>query len=182
MLWSLYSRRPCDNCRSRRQRCDIPSPGAPCLLCVETGKQCTFLRERRKASTKKVDTELFKRELGESTSIGRPLSALTAYILRARSGQGTGLEPVALDDEAAVSEELFLVGTASERDALMLNTMTGAVIPGPNAERLPGIRLRTVALGVHFVFSQSLVQDGRNILDPLCSLIGDENVNTVLQA
>ncbi len=53
----------------------------------------------------------------------------------------------ALDDDAGQDEELFLAGTASERDALILNNLTN-----PPA---PGLRVRRVSPKITFVFYKS---------------------------
>lgn len=195
--FSLLTPRPCDNCRSRRQRCDIPRAGEACRLCVVTKKQCTFLRERRKAPSdlKKLaerEAELIQQmqqgsgvnggmaehrpSLSQHTSAesamtnptsaasspeppgGACLAHLTSYILSTRGPPLLVAEPVALDVEGdRDNEELYLVGTASERDALILNTMTESVGPSLVQTRpIPGVRLRTVAPNVHFVFYKSV--------------------------
>lgn len=60
---------------------------------------------------------------------------------------------LALDDEAAFDEELYLVGTASERDALILNTLTMEDSRStPGSSDIPGLRIRVVSPNVSFVF------------------------------
>ncbi|WWC88922.1 uncharacterized protein L201_003837 [Kwoniella dendrophila CBS 6074] len=74
---------------------------------------------------------------------------------------------LALDDEAAEDEELYLVGTASERDALVLNNLayddtTSIHSRGFQDDHrltppsIPGIRIRKVSSTVSFVFYKSL--------------------------
>lgn len=204
--------RPCDNCRSRRQRCDIPAAGEACRLCVITKKQCTFLRERRKAPSDLKKLAEREAELAAQMGKERPpllqnmstesaatnastgsspepanstcLAHLAAYILGARGASLVVAEPVALDAEGEADEELYLVGTASERDTLILNNMTESV--GPNlvqTRAIPGVRLRTVAPGVHFVFYKSVryTQDEGTWVT-LRDMVTPALVPTVLQA
>lgn len=239
--------RPCDNCRSRRQRCDIPRAGEACRLCVVTKKQCTFLRERRKAPSDLKKMAEREAELaaqlqatangantggndgsangstingltgsGESnerpplsqhtsgdtaltTSAGSSpepaggatLAHLASYILSVRGPSLLVAEPIPLDREGESDEELYLVGTASERDALILNSMTESVGPGSVHHsrtnlRMPGVRLRTVAPGVHFVFYKSVPcgnePDGESTWTALRDMVTPALVPTVLQA
>ncbi|KLT41590.1 hypothetical protein CC85DRAFT_118987 [Cutaneotrichosporon oleaginosum] len=205
--------RPCDNCRSRRQRCDIPRAGEACRLCVVTKKQCTFLRERRKAPSdlKKLaerEAELTAQLGKERTPRGQNSSAesaathastssspepgstaclahLTSYILSTRGAPMLVPEPMALDAEGDADEELYLVGTASERDALILNNMTDSVGPSLVQPRpIPGVRLRTVAPGVHFVFYKSMPYGSpdEGTWATLRDMITPALVPTVLQA
>lgn len=204
--------RPCDNCRSRRQRCDIPRAGEACRLCVVTKKQCTFLRERRKAPSdlKKLaerEAELAV-QLGKDQPLAHTSSAesaathastgsspepantaclahLTAYILSTRGTPLLVAEPVALDAEGDADEELYLVGTASERDALILNNMTESVSPTLVQTRpIPGVRLRTVAPAVHFVFYKSMAYGSQDesTWAALRDMVTPPLVPTVLQA
>ena len=64
---------------------------------------------------------------------------------------------LALDDEATHDEELYLAGTASEKDALILNNLTmGDSSFGPEATEVPGLRIRVVSPNVSFVFYKTL--------------------------
>ena len=66
---------------------------------------------------------------------------------------------VALDVDAAADEELYLLGTAFETDALMLNTMTDHLPRTSNPPRGPiGLRVRKVSFNppVSFIFYRSL--------------------------
>lgn len=81
-------------------------------------------------------------------------------IRQARQTQPVNIVPfipvishVALDDEAAHDEELYLAGTASERDALILNNLTmGDSVSAPGTTDVPGLRIRVVSPNVSFVF------------------------------
>ncbi|BEI88258.1 uncharacterized protein CcaverHIS019_0109760 [Cutaneotrichosporon cavernicola] len=204
--------RPCDNCRSRRQRCDIPRAGEACRLCVVTKKQCTFLRERRKAPSDLKKLAEREAELTAQMGKERPpfiqnnstesaatnastgsspepansacLAHLTAYILSTRGAPLLVAEPVALDTEGDADEELYLVGTASERDSLILNNMTESIGPSlVQTRQIPGVRLRTVAPGVHFVFYKSMpyTQD-EGAWAALRDMVTPALIPTVLQA
>ncbi|BEI80455.1 hypothetical protein CcaverHIS002_0109840 [Cutaneotrichosporon cavernicola] len=204
--------RPCDNCRSCRQRCDIPRAGEACRLCVVTKKQCTFLRERRKAPSDLKKLAEREAELTAQMGKERPpfiqnnstesaatnastgsspepansacLAHLTAYILSTRGAPLLVAEPVALDTEGDADEELYLVGTASERDSLILNNMTESIGPSlVQTRQIPGVRLRTVAPGVHFVFYKSMpyTQD-EGAWAALRDMVTPALIPTVLQA
>ncbi len=113
------------------------------------------------------------------------LAHLTSYILSTRGTPLLVPEPVALDAEGDADEELYLVGTASERDALILNTMTESVGPTLVQTRpIPGVRLRTVAPGVHFVFYKSMAYGSQDegTWAALRDMVTPALVPTVLQA
>lgn len=123
-------------------------------------------------------------------SSGTCLAHLTSYILSTRCSPLLVTEPVALDTEGeGDDEELHLVGTASERDALILSTMTESASPGSGVVQLrsiPGVRLRTVAPDVHFVFYK-IIPYGNEPSDEstwvaLRDMVTPALVPTVLQA
>jgi hypothetical protein len=104
-----------------------------------------------------------------ATSANPTCSSLITCIMECDPGGSLGVlrptagsadrEPQALDDEADDDEELYLVGTASERDALMLNALAGSTDmtePGIRPPRsIPGVRVRRVSPNVNFVFYKS---------------------------
>jgi hypothetical protein len=174
--------RPCDLCRSRRRRCIIPQFGQPCTVCVQAKSPCTFLWDRPKptihtqteppvhmqnnqtGSTSRLSpTTLISPINPTSNQTTSPL-ALAEFIRQVRQplkppSQDTSLYN-AIDDEAGDDEELYLVGTASERDALVLNSY--APTNGLSASTLifdspvPGLRVRQVSSDTWFVFYRSL--------------------------
>jgi hypothetical protein len=84
------------------------------------------------------------RKANRSSVVDLPLAALPS-------------SHVALDDEAAQDEELYLAGTASERDALILNNLTmGDSLVLPGVSEVPGLRIRVVSPKVSFVFYKTL--------------------------
>jgi hypothetical protein len=95
----------------------------------------------------------------------------------------------ALDEEADDDEELYLVGTASERDALILNTLADAVDhpdPATPAPRhVPGVRIRRVSPNVSFVFYKSapygLLSPRQASRSALYDIIGEDLVRQVLE-
>jgi hypothetical protein len=95
----------------------------------------------------------------------------------------------ALDDEADDDEELYLVGTASERDALVLNALTGPIEPSEStvgqSRSIPGVRIRRVSPNVSFVFYKSTPYGQENVDDrlwmSLTESIGIDNVPQVLE-
>jgi hypothetical protein len=96
-------------------------------------------------------------------------------------------DPVlALDDEAGDEYELYLVGTASERDALNLNSLTSGVVAqtplGPGDP--PGSQMRQVSPSITFVRyvtrpygAEDEIDNGPSAIE---TLIGLGNISAVL--
>ncbi|RSH80214.1 hypothetical protein EHS25_007224 [Saitozyma podzolica] len=103
------------------------------------------------------------------------------------------LDAPALDHEAADDEDLYLLGTASERDALVLNVMAGEDEDQSNspmrqnrATAFPGLRIHRVSPSVSFVFHKSHPY-GPEILDESAAwvklerLVGPHLADSILQ-
>jgi hypothetical protein len=259
----------------------IPRAGDPCVLCVQTGKACTFLKERRRRTPEKtldptpamgsqstMRTQTFTSPV-QSGNVARPERSVpleasmgpfqsqrgasqNVDFFAMRSGgnvpaQGINFSPIqsfppstqlgigymalstskrtldmvndvrrarhsapsrranpvasppdtldapALDHEAADDEDLYLLGTASERDALVLNVMAGEDGDQSNspmrqnrATAFPGLRIHRVSPSVSFVFHKSHPY-GPEILDESAAwvklerLVGPHLADSILQ-
>ncbi|WVR06755.1 hypothetical protein IAU60_003790 [Kwoniella sp. DSM 27419] len=100
--------------------------------------------------------------------------------------------PTALDDDAGEGEELFLAGTASERDALILNNLTSDSSSGTGHEvplnpPAPGLRIRRVSPKVSFVFYKSqpygpeILPEADTAWDQLERLIGSHLAENIVR-
>jgi len=116
-------------------------------------------------------------------SVTTTLSA-AKYLQSHRPTADDGLR--ALDLEAGEEEEVYLVSTASERDALMLNLLapTHRNAPLPS-NAVPGLKVRHVSPAIAFCYYATKPYDsptpGRAALDQLSELLGPANIDLVMQ-
>jgi hypothetical protein len=93
---------------------------------------------------------------------------------------------MALDDEAAHDEELYIAGTASERDALILNTLTAyETQAGTSATTgFPGLRTRVVSANVSFVFYKTApygLEASTSAWSQVEALVGSHEASVIVQ-
>ncbi|KAM0751830.1 hypothetical protein T439DRAFT_325021 [Meredithblackwellia eburnea MCA 4105] len=244
------SSRPCDRCRSRKQRCVIPKLNEPCLNCTLSEKSCTFhappeprFKVRRTETTSSPSTgsasgpsvspaanfelpptaeppaavspqrDLDLPDLQSLWPVDldpTPLPVLPAQIPSAGLSDllavitMPGAIPdscdfddeedddqlyLSLDLESGHDEELCLVGTASESDALVLSMLVTDALSAAEPAVSPELKMRHVSRDLsnpvtflyHVTRPYQEVRPSDGALNQMLALVGQQNIHRILQ-